>query len=56
MVAKLLKGIFEAGQVSEIEAYCMEVQQLGLAGSPTAEEAKKEYRALLLSRVIAQTN
>ncbi len=51
MVNKFIKAIAGIGHSSnEFEAYCMGIQETGLEGAPTVDEARKDYQTLLLSR------
>ncbi len=50
MVNKFITSLLSMSTNSDLEAYCIGLQREGLSGSPTAEEAKREYRKLILSR------
>ena len=50
MLHRILDAIRNVGYVSDFETYCRNLQRTGLAGTPTADEARKDYDALLLSR------
>ena len=50
MIHKLVDAIRDMGDASQFETYCWDLQREGLAGVPTADEARKDYSASLLSR------
>ncbi len=50
MLHEFLRAIRTIGTGSEFESYWMSVQRDGIAGAPTVEEAKRDYRAAELSR------
>ena len=53
MASKLFRVIREIAYTSEFETYYETVQLLGVNGTPTVDEAKRDYQALLGTRATA---
>ncbi len=52
MGVRIWGAIQGAGRLSEFEAYCFGIQQLG-AGAPTVDEARKDYQAAVMAKLVA---
>ena len=55
MASKFFEAIRGIAFTSEFETYFERVQLAGVRGAPTADEAKRDYQALLGARAIALT-